>query len=125
MRDTSALNDFWHPLLCRERTDKICSMGAAVVAMAMAQERRVVDAFERGGVTSPERARPLSDLGIEPRGFGWRMLVRQAIVRETSPGLYYLDLESWRASIATRRRRALILVIVVAVIAAWFMLRGS
>jgi len=100
-------------------------MGAAVVAMAMAQERRVVDAFEREGVTSAGRARPLSDLGIEPRGFGWRMLVRQAIVRETSPGYYYLDLESWRASMAMRRRRALMLFIVIAVIAAWFMLRGS
>jgi len=99
-------------------------MGAAVVAMAMAQERRLVYAFEREGVTSPSRARSLSDLGVEPRGFGWRMLVRQAIIREPSPGLYYLDLESWRASIAMRRRRALVLLIVVAALAAWFMLRG-
>lgn len=100
-------------------------MGAAVIAMAMAQERRVVDAFEREGVTSPDRARPLTDLGVEPHGFGWRMLIRQAIVRQTSPGLYYLDLESWRASIAMRRRRLLLVLILVAVIAVWFYLRGS
>lgn len=100
-------------------------MGAAVVAMAMAQERRVVDAFERESVTSADRARALSELGIEPHGFGWRLLVRQAIVRETSPGLYYLDLPSWRASIAMRRRRALILLATLAALAAWFALRGS
>lgn len=96
-----------------------------MVAMAMAQERRLVDAFEREGVTSPSHARSLSDLGIEPRGFGWRMLVRQAIIRETAPGLYYLDLESWRASIAMRRRRAFVVLIVLAALAAWFMLRAS
>jgi len=100
-------------------------MGAAVAAMAMAQERRIVDAFEREGATSAERARALVDLQLEPRGFGWHMLRRQAIVRETLPGLYYLDLESWRASIAMRRRRALILFVLVAALAAWFYLRGS
>lgn len=53
------------------------------------------------------------------------MLVRQAIIRETSPGLYYLDIESWRASIAMRRRRAFVVLIVLAALAAWFMLRAS
>jgi hypothetical protein len=100
-------------------------MGAAVVAMAMSQERRLVDAFEREGVTSPDRARALTDLGIEPRGLGWRMLVRQAVLRQTPEGFYYLDLESWRASLAMRRQRAVILFFVAAAIAAWFYLRGS
>jgi hypothetical protein len=98
-------------------------MGAAVVAVAMAQERRVVHTFEREGVTSPDRARSLTDLGIQPHGIGWRLLIRGAIVRETSPGLYYLDVPSWHASVAMRRRRLAIALVLVAAFAAWLYLR--
>ena len=91
-----------------------------MVAIAMAQERRLVDAFERAGVTSPDRASAPADIGIEPRGIGWRMLLRRAIVREAAPGLYYLDRESWRASLRMRRQRLLIALALLAAVAAWF-----
>ncbi len=91
-----------------------------MVAVAMAQERRLVHTFEQEGVTSPERARSLTDLGIAPQGIGWRLLNRGAIIRESSPGLYYLDLPSWHASVAMRRQRLVIGLVLVVALAVWF-----
>ena len=94
-------------------------MGAAVAVILM-KERRVFDAFLRAGATSAAAARSPTELGIDPDGVGWRRLRERAIVREASPdtGLYYLDVEVWRATRRTRLRViAVLIVILMAVLA--------
>jgi hypothetical protein len=98
-------------------------MGAAA-AVVLIRERRVVDAFQRAGATSPERATLPSDIGVESSGIGWRRLRERAVVRETPPdsGHYYLDVEVWRALRRTRRRvlAAVLIVAVAASLASYF-----
>jgi len=69
-------------------------MGAAV-AVVLAKERRVVDAFLRARATSPERAVAPEDLGVDLGGVGGRRLLRHAALREAAPGRYYLDEPTW------------------------------
>ena len=80
-------------------------MGAAA-AVVLLRERQVVEAFERAGATSVDRAMVPADIGVEPDGIGWRRLRSRAVVRETSPGSgrYYLDVEVWHALRRMRRR---------------------
>jgi len=87
-------------------------MGAAVAAILLAQERRLVDAFARAGATSPTTARLLHTMGISDER-AVRRLHRHAVLRETAPGVYYLDVEVWEAVRRTRRRMVLILGIVI------------
>jgi hypothetical protein len=102
-------------------------MGGAV-AVILLRERQVVEAFERAGATSPERARRPEDLGVDPYGLWWRRLRERAVVREAEPrdeGRYYLDLEVWRAVRQMRRRLGFALLAVVVVAAIGFGLFGS
>jgi hypothetical protein len=84
-------------------------MGAAAAAVAI-RERRMVEAFQIAGATSPDRARTADEVGVDAGSLGWRRLHNRAVIRESSPGSgrYYLDQEVW---IAVRRTRMRILVI--------------
>ena len=86
-------------------------MGAAAAVILM-RERQVVEAFERAGATSPDRAVPANDVGVDDTGIGWRRLRERAIVREAAPGRFYLDVEVWQANRRTRRRIALMLAVI-------------
>ena len=87
-------------------------MGAAV-AVILSKERRVVEAFELAGATAPDRARLASDLYVDPQGVGFRRLRRQAVIRESRPGEYYLDAEVWAAVRHSRRRLGIALLVTV------------
>lgn len=89
-------------------------MGAAA-AVVLIKERHVVEAFERAGAVAPERAMLPSDIGVGTHGIGWRRLRERAVVREArdGSGLFYLDLEVWRAQ-RRMRQRMLFLVLVIA-----------
>ena len=93
-------------------------MGAAA-AVVVAAERRMVEAFERAGATSPASGRTPDELGLDTWSLGWRRLTDRAVIREAAPGTsrYYLDLEVWRA--VRRSRRRLLVVIVVILLGAW------
>lgn len=93
-------------------------MGAAAAAVVVA-ERRMVEAFERAGATSPASGRAPDELGLETWSLGWRRLTDRAVIRETTPGSgrYYLDLEVWQA--VRRGRRRLLVVVVVILLGAW------
>ncbi len=94
-------------------------MGAAA-AVLLIKERHIVEAMERIGATSPPRALSLdqlADLGVDDRGFAWHALKNRVIVRDASPGQWYLDAEVWHAA-HRRRRRVLFLVFVIVVLAA-------
>ena len=92
-------------------------MGAAAVAIVHRREREVVDAFRRHGALSPATARDLDWLGVDPGSLGFTRLHRRAVVREATPGAYYLDEEVWAAVHDTRRRIGFIVLLVVALAA--------
>jgi len=94
-------------------------MGAAV-AVVLAKERRVVDAFLRARATSPERAVAPEDLGVDLGGVGGRRLLRHAALREAAPGRYYLDEPTWHVVRSTRRRVAFALLVVIGLAALYF-----
>ena len=93
-------------------------MGAAAAAVAVA-ERRIVEAFEIAGATSPESARTPDDVGVGRHGIGWRRLTNNAVIRESAPGsgLYYLDRGVWQA--VRRRRMRLLTVLLLIVVGIW------
>lgn len=83
-------------------------MGAsAAAAVVVARERRIVDAFSRAGATTPDRAATPDSLGVSQR-LAFRILVKDAVLREAEPGFYYLDEPSWIAKQGIRRRVALV-----------------
>jgi hypothetical protein len=88
-------------------------MGAAAAAIAM-RERRMVEAFELAGATSPDRARTPDELRVDPSSIGWRRLRDRAVIREESAGSgrYYLDREVWAAVRRMRMRLVAILLVV-------------
>lgn len=74
-----------------------------------------MDAFQRAGATSADRAVLPSDLNVHDGRIPWRRLRSNAVVRESQEGsgLFYLDVEVWNAVHRARRRRALILLVAI------------
>jgi hypothetical protein len=70
------------------------------------KEREVVDDFRAAGALTPSTAQSYDGMG-----FGQTRAIKRlhdsAVIREASPGLYYLDEEVWTAVRRNRRRRAL------------------
>ena len=91
-------------------------MGAAVVAAAMRmREREVIDDFRAAGATSPDRAQSYDALG-RGESLALRRLRNRAVIREASPGVFYLDEEVWAAVRRTRQRMAMVFIGIMAVL---------
>jgi len=91
-------------------------MGAAVVAAAMRRrEQEVIDDFRAAGATSPERAQSYDALG-RGESLALRRLRNRAVIREASPGAFYLDEEVWAAVRRTRQRMAIVFIAILAVL---------
>lgn len=101
-------------------------MGAAAAAILAAKERETIEAFTRAGATTPAGAQSLHLMGIA-EGPAVRRLRDHAVVREAAPGMYYVDLEMWRAVRRTRLRivRGLAIVALAIAIALWFLSSGA
>ena len=93
-------------------------MGAAVTVLLI-KERQVVDAFMRAGATSADSAVDPSDLSVDLAGLAGRRLVDRAVLREASPGRFYLDVLSWEA-VRRRRRRVLSVILLLVALTALF-----
>jgi hypothetical protein len=91
-------------------------MGAAgAIAIMRMKERQVVDDFRAAGAVTPSTAQSYAAMGFgETRAM--KRLHDSAVIRETSPGLYYLDEEVWMAVRRNRRRRAVLVGSVLALI---------
>lgn len=91
-------------------------MGGAV-AVILIKERHIVDAFQRAGATSPDRAVLPADLNVHDGRVAWRRLRSHAVLRESAEGsgLFWLDVETWKAVHRTRRRVAFALLIAIIV----------
>jgi hypothetical protein len=91
-------------------------MGApAIAAILRRREEEVVDDFRAAGATSPASAQSYSSLGMG-QSLAVKRLHNRAVIREASPGLYYLDEEVWEAVRRTRRRLATVVLSVIALL---------
>lgn len=95
-------------------------MGTSAIAAIIAKQKHIVEAFRRAGAMSASGAVPPATLGVS-EGLAFRKLREHAVLREASPGRFYLDVPSWQALCLTRRRLALaaVLLILGAAIAVW------
>lgn len=87
-------------------------MGAAIIAILRRREREVVDDFRAAGATSPETAQSYTALGMGD-SLAVKRLHNRAVIREASPGMYYLDEEVWAAVRRARVRIATVMLSIV------------
>jgi hypothetical protein len=90
-------------------------MGAAVVAAAIRRrEQEVIDDFRAAGATAPDKAQSYTAIGLG-ESLALRRLRNRAVIRESTPGVYYLDEEVWSAVRRTRRRVAGVVILILAI----------
>jgi hypothetical protein len=92
---------------------------AAAVAIMRRREREVVDDFRAAGAISPARAQSYTAIGLG-ESMALRRLHDRAVIRESAPGLWYLDEEVWTAVNRTRRRVAFSMLALVLMLFAGF-----
>jgi hypothetical protein len=88
---------------------------AAAVAIMRRREREVVDDFRAAGAISPATAQSYNAIGLG-ESMAIRRLHDRAVIRESAPGLWYLDEEVWTAVRRTRRRVAVVMLVLVVMI---------
>jgi hypothetical protein len=98
-------------------------MGAPAAAIIIRKkENQLVAHFRAAGALSPDTAKSLSELQVDPEDFALGRLHRRAVLREVHPGEYYLDEEVWRAVRNTRRRLAAVIVALIIIGLIWLYL---
>jgi hypothetical protein len=91
-------------------------MGAAVIAAAIRRrEQEVIDDFRAAGAISPDKAQSYTAIGLGDT-LALRRLRNRAVIREASPGVYYLDEEVWSAVRRTRHRLLAVVIAILAVV---------
>jgi hypothetical protein len=85
---------------------------AAAVAIMRRREREVVEDFRAAGAISPATAQSYNAIGLG-ESMALRRLNDRAVIRESAPGLWYLDEEVWTAVRRTRRRVALAMLTII------------
>jgi hypothetical protein len=85
---------------------------AAAVAIMRRREREVVEDFRAAGAISPATAQSYNAIGLG-ESMALRRLNERAVIRESAPGLWYLDEEVWTAVRRTRRRVALAMLTII------------
>ena len=73
----------------------------------------VVNDFRAAGAISRETAQSYTAMGLG-QSLGLKRLRDRAVIRESSPGTYYLDEEVWAAVRRTRRRIATVFIVILA-----------
>lgn len=92
---------------------------AAAIAIMRRREREVVDDFRAAGAISPATAQSYNAIGLG-ESMAVRRLHDRAVIRESAPGLWYLDEEVWTAVRRTRRRVSLTMLVLVLMLFAGF-----
>ena len=80
------------------------------------KERRVRRAFHEAGALDPGTAQGLDGIGVQDNR-ALKRLKRHDIVRESSPGCFYFDEETWESVRSTRLKLALMLLGAMALVA--------
>ena len=99
-------------------------MGAGAVAVIVAKEKHIVDAFRRAGAFNAESAVTPATISVSER-LAFRKLRQHAVLREARPGSFYLDEPSWQALRSMRRRLGLVWLLVIALAAVVVWMRSS
>jgi hypothetical protein len=88
----------------------------AIIAAAAAQREvfQILSAFRTAGAISPDRARPLAQLGLELDPWMTR-LVGAGVIVQARPDRFYLDESAFAAYTRAQRGRALIAGVIAAV----------
>jgi len=86
-------------------------------------EHHVVREMRQAGAVEPPAARPLVDLRRLDRRAAERLLAR-GVLRETRPGMYWLDEAAYATWRGERRRRALLVIAAMAIVVAGLVLLG-
>ncbi|MGH7647564.1 MAG: hypothetical protein ACREND_05570 [Gemmatimonadaceae bacterium] len=81
-------------------------MTVPVAAIILHKEKIAVEAFRRADAVSPDHAISLAEVGAS-EGLAFRKLRARAVLRETTPGRYYLDEPTWAAMRRLRHRLAI------------------
>jgi hypothetical protein len=92
-------------------------MAGPAVALIIMKQRDVAEAFERAGATVADRAIAPEKIQVATHGIVWRLMTHRALVREASPGLWYLDHSKWIALRQARKKSLWLLLIIAAVVA--------
>lgn len=103
-------------------------MGAAAAMIIIKRrELEVVQDFRDKGAVSPATAKSLEEIGYHDGWPVWPLarLRRRAVIREVSPGMFYLDEEVWTAMLNLRRRLAFMMVaLTVLALIGWYLNAG-
>lgn len=86
-------------------------MGATAVAVMVRHEKDLVKIFQSAGAVSAATAKPLGALGLEESRH-FERLRRADVIRNGSPGAWYLDQANWTDRMLKRRRVGLVLLAV-------------
>ena len=96
-------------------------MSAPVVAAALRRkERAVIDDFRATGAISPSTAQSYTAMGLGET-LAVKRLYDRAVIREGSPGKYYLDEVVWTAVRRTRWRIAFVMIGIIAILLLGFL----
>jgi hypothetical protein len=91
-------------------------MGAAAIAAVIRRrEQEVIDDFRAADATSPDKAQSYTAIGLG-ESLAVRRLRNRAVIRESAPGMFYLDEEVWAAVRRTRRRLATTIILVLGIV---------
>lgn len=101
-------------------------MGAGVVIMLRQKEDDLAQHFRDAGATSPETARSLPQLQLDPEDSILRRMRRSAAIRQIHEGEYYLDDETLVAVRKNQRRLAFVLVaLIVLGLIVFYLMNGA
>lgn len=95
-------------------------MATTPVAVIVAREKHIVEAFRKAGAITPDTAVDPAAIGVAKR-VAFRKLCEHLALRQASPSTFYLDEANWREW-RNRRRQMILLVVVlvlIAVVIAW------
>lgn len=84
---------------------------AAAAAAVLQKERRAIALFRQAGAVAPDRAVSLAEIGAT-EGIAFHRLIARAVLRETTPGRYYLDEPTWTAMRRLRHRMLAVVLVV-------------
>ena len=93
------------------------NLGArAAIAVMPKRERDVRGAFHRAGALDPASARGLPEIGCE-QNRAFNRLKSHDVIRESAPGCFHFDEETWQSMRSTRLKFALTVLAAIVMVA--------
>ena len=100
-------------------------MSSSVAAVIIAKQNRCMRRFQGGGAISPDTAADLAQIGCRDSRL-FRSLVSRGVIRQASPGKFYIDMQSaseFRKNRLLRALTALVIILGIAALVMYFSIR--